>query len=165
MKKSKLLKYKDYLGSVEFDLNSLVLYGKIQFINDTVTYEASSVEELKAEFELAVEDYLETCATIGKEPQKAYSGTFNVRIGEELHRDAVVCSLKKGVKLNEFCRDAIAEKIEAINSAETDKDPIVQINLIDPSKADFMKADLLDTQYLALSTDLDETHEKQDFSH
>lgn len=153
MKKSKLLSYKEYLGSVDCDLESGVLYGKIQFINDIVTYEASSLPELKAEFEVAVDDYLETCAAIGKEPQKAYSGTFNVRVGEELHRKAVICSKKKGVNLNELCREAIAEKIDAITNAEADREPIVQINLIDPAKIGTLQSDhLLAAQYLANST-------------
>ena len=90
MKNNNLLTYKEYLGSIDCDLDSGVLHGKIQFINDIVTYEASSLPELKTEFEIAVEDYLDTCAAIGKEPQKAYSGTFNVRVGEELHRKAVI---------------------------------------------------------------------------
>lgn len=153
MKKSKLLSYKEYLGSVDCDLESGVLYGKIQFINDIVTYEASSLPELKAEFEVAVDDYLETCAAIEKEPQKAYSGTFNVRVGEELHRKAVICSKKKGVNLNELCREAIAEKIDAITMAEADREPIVQINLIDPAKIGVLQSDhLLAAQYLANST-------------
>ena len=114
MKNSKLLKYKDYSGSVDFDLESGILHGKILFINDTITYEASTLPELQAEFESAVEDYLETCATIGKEPQKAYSGTFNVRIGPELHREAVIYSMNNNLKLNEFCREAITEKISVM---------------------------------------------------
>lgn len=134
MKNIKLFKYRAYLGSVDFDLASGVLYGKIQFINDTVTYEANSLPELKAEFEAAVDDYLETCDVIGKEPQRTYSGSFNVRIGEELHREAAICSLKKDVKLNEFCREAIAEKVEAVKATEQERKAIVQINLIDPTK-------------------------------
>ena len=76
-----------------------------------MTYEATSLPDLQAEFEAAVKDYLETCSLIGKDPQKTYSGTFNVRIGEDLYRESVICSMKNGVNLNEFCRAAIAEKI------------------------------------------------------
>jgi predicted HicB family RNase H-like nuclease len=161
MNKSKLLKYKEYLGSVDYDLESGVLYGKIQFINDIVTYEALSLPEIKVEFEIAVKDYLETCAAIGKEPQKAYSGTFNVRVGEELHREAVICSMKKGMNLNELCCEAIAEKVDAIKMAETEKEPVVQINLIDPAKVGISQSDnLLSAQYLAFSTAQDAEERK-----
>ncbi len=166
MKKSNLLNYKEYLGSVKCDLESGVLYGKIQFINDTVTYEALNLPELKAEFEVAVDDYLETCAAIGKEPQKAYSGTFNVRVGEELHRKAVICSKKKGVNLNELCREAIAEKVDAITKAEAKREPIVQINLIDPAKVGTLQNDhLLTAQYLAISTVKDVGERNPEFHH
>ena len=166
MKKSRLLKYKEYLGSVDYDLESGVLYGKIQFINDIVTYEASSLPELIAEFEVTVEDYLETCAAIGKEPQKAYSGTFNVRVGEELHRKAVICSKKKGVNLNELCREAIAEKVDAITMAEAEKEPIIQINLIDPAKVGTLQGDhLLGAQYLAISSEKDVEERKPELHH
>ncbi len=134
MRNNKLLKYKEYLGSVDVDLASGVLYGKIQFINDIVTYEAETLPELKTEFEAAVDDYLETCEVIGKEPQRTYSGSFNVRIGEELHREAAFCSLKKDVNLNEFCREAISEKVEAVKATEQERGAVVQIKLIDPTK-------------------------------
>ena len=40
-----------------------------------------------------------------------------MRIGEDLHRESVNCSMKNGVTLNEFCRAATAEKINATKSA------------------------------------------------
>jgi len=154
MSKKKLMKYKDYSGSVDFDLDSGILYGKIQFINDTVTYEASDLAELKAEFEAAVDDYLETCTEIGKDPQKAYSGTFNVRVGEELHREAVICSAKKDVKLNEFCREEIAEKVKAFKSAEAKKATVVHVNITTaPGKAkENQDIDYMGAKYFTLPT-------------
>jgi predicted HicB family RNase H-like nuclease len=40
-----------------------------------------------------------------------------VRIGEDLHRESIICSMKNGVNLNEFCRAAIAEKINVTKAA------------------------------------------------
>ena len=71
------LKYKDYFGSVEFNSTDNILYGSIIGINDLVTYEATFVEELKKEFIESVEDYLETCKSLGKEPNKFFKGIFN----------------------------------------------------------------------------------------
>ena len=39
-------------------------------------------------FGKAVEDYLELCNLNGKEPEKVYKGSFNVRISPELHKQA-----------------------------------------------------------------------------
>lgn len=61
------LKHKDYLGSVDFSAEDDVFYGKIIGINDLVSYEARSAEELKKEFIQAVNEYLEDCKNLGKE--------------------------------------------------------------------------------------------------
>ncbi|XTD39774.1 type II toxin-antitoxin system HicB family antitoxin [Citrobacter murliniae] len=80
---SNMLKYKGYFGSVEFSLEDRVLHGKIQCVNDLVTYEAENLDGLQLAFEEAVDDYLDTCKALNKEPEKPMSGTFNVRIGSE----------------------------------------------------------------------------------
>lgn len=72
-----LMIYKDYFGSVHYSAKDEVFYGKIEGINDSITYEGSSVSELKAAFEESVMDYLELRRLNGKEPEKIYKGTFN----------------------------------------------------------------------------------------
>ncbi|PIB39055.1 type II toxin-antitoxin system HicB family antitoxin [Maribacter sp. 4G9] len=100
------LKYKDYLGSVEFSADDGVLHGKIIGINDLVTYEGTSVVELRSEFEDAVEDYLQMCVDLEKEPNKFFKGVFNVRTSNETHRDLVIIAEKKKMKLNELVNKA-----------------------------------------------------------
>lgn len=100
-----IIEYKGYHGQVEFDEERLVLTGKILFINDLVTFEASDGPSIKAEFEAAVDDYLDTCASLGRSPQKPFNGQFNVRLGPELHRCAVIDAAKSRITLNEWmCR-------------------------------------------------------------
>ena len=53
--------YKEYIGSVHYSTEDEIFYGKIEDINDSISYEGSSVSELKSAFEEAVEDYLELC--------------------------------------------------------------------------------------------------------
>jgi predicted HicB family RNase H-like nuclease len=43
-----------------------VFRGKVSFISDLVTYEAASSRELQQAFEMAVDDYIETCELVGK---------------------------------------------------------------------------------------------------
>ena len=104
------MEYKGYLGTVEYNQEDHVLHGKLAFIRDLVTYEATTVEELEREFASAVDDYLATCEKIGKEPGTPFKGTFNVRVGPELHRAAVIAS--GDGSLNAFVSEAIREKIE-----------------------------------------------------
>ena len=102
-----ILSYRGYEGTAEIDEERLVCRGKILFINDLVTYEAGDPKNLQKEFIAAVEDYLETCKEIGKEPQKPLRGQFNVRIPPELHKAAVLRAAKDGVSLNELVTRAI----------------------------------------------------------
>src|SRR5450631_2254778 len=102
-----ILKYKDYLASIQFNANDEVFHGKILGINDLVNFEGTTVKELKKAFAEAVEDYLETCELLKKNPDKTYKGSFNVRIPQELHRQAAITSAKKNMSLNDFVRYAI----------------------------------------------------------
>ena len=70
MENDKVLKYKNYTGSVEYDLTDKFLFGKILFIDDLVTYEGNTVEELEKAFHDMVDDYLETCKETLKETNK-----------------------------------------------------------------------------------------------
>lgn len=107
------LQYKGYLGTIEPELETGTLFGKLAFIRDLVTYEAETLKELEAEFRLSVDAYLESCAELNKVANKPCRGSFNVRTGERLHRAAVIASNESS--LNAFVCDAIREKIERID--------------------------------------------------
>lgn len=102
-----IIKYKDYLASVQFNADDEVFHGKVLGINDLVNFEGVSVKELKRAFAVAVEDYIETCKAVGKDPDKTYKGSFNVRIPQDLHRQAAIHSAQKNMSLNDFVRYAI----------------------------------------------------------
>ena len=100
-----ILRYKEFEGSAELDMARNVCRGKILHIDDLVTYESKSVSGLQKQFEDAVDDYIETCQQIGKIAQKSCRGQFNVRVGPELHREAVRRSVCENISLNEVvCR-------------------------------------------------------------
>ncbi len=67
----RFLKHRRHIGSIEISTKDNCLYGKIIGINDLVSYEAKSVDELKISFIESLENYLETCKELGKEPEKA----------------------------------------------------------------------------------------------
>ncbi len=110
---SSLLQYKNYFGTVEHSVKDNCLYGKLAFIRDLVTYEATTVEELVNEFQVAVDDYLVDCEKMEHKPDIPCKGTFNVRPGPERHR-ATILALKNGQKLNAFINEAIDEKLERL---------------------------------------------------
>lgn len=104
-----ILKYKDYEGTAELDMVRRVCRGKILFIDDLVTYEAASPTELQTEFEAAVDDYLDTCAALGRAPKKPLRGQFNVRIPPALHKAAALRALADNVSLNDVAVRALDE--------------------------------------------------------
>lgn len=114
---SAFLKYKEYFGSAEVSFEDNCLYGEILFIRDKVTYEASSADELEVRFREAVDDYLAMCADLGREPQKPFTGSFNVRIPPALHEQAVKRARLCEVSLNEFVKLAIKDKVDAVANA------------------------------------------------
>ncbi len=107
-----LLSYKNYTGSVNYSSDDEIFYGKIEFITDTVLYEGRSVDELKENFHEAVEDYIDACEEMGKEPQKPFKGKILARIGPELHKKAAMIALQNRVSLNKFVESAIKHEIE-----------------------------------------------------
>ena len=107
--------YKGYHTKIEFSYADQVLFGKIEGINDLVTFESESAAEIENEFHNAVDDYLEFCKEIGKDPDKEYSGTFNVRVPKELHRAVAIKADLNGKTLNASVVEALEQYISAGN--------------------------------------------------
>ena len=105
------MSYKGYYGSVEFSEDDNVFHGRIIGINDLISYEGECVKSLRRDFEESVDEYFEVCSKIGKEPDKVYKGSFNVRIEAELHRKAVLSAAALGTSLNSFVEEAIRKYI------------------------------------------------------
>ncbi len=114
-----ILEYKNYYAEVHFSAEDDVFHGKIIGINDLVNFEGTTVKELKKAFHEAVDDYLETCKELGKEPEKTYKGSFNVRIPPELHRQAARYATMKNMSLNDFVRYAIDSVVAKASDIRT----------------------------------------------
>ncbi len=107
----KLMEYKGYYGSVEASVEDGCLFGKLEFIGPLVNYEGATVQEVEAAFCEAVDDYTQACQDQGIEPQKPYKGTFNVRVGQDLHRAAVIAAKQRDMNLNELVKQAIEREV------------------------------------------------------
>lgn len=114
-----ILQYKGYYATVQFSAEDEVFFGKLLGINDVVNFEGTTVKELKSAFKDAVDDYLETCKELNKEPEKMYKGSFNIRIPSELHRQAAIVSAGKNMTLNDFVRYAIDLAVNKTVSTRT----------------------------------------------
>lgn len=113
--KQNTLKYRGYTTAIEFSAEDRLLYGKIEDICDLVNFSGENAAEIEQAFHEAVDDYLDFCKEVGKEPEKPYKGSFNVRISPELHRTAVVRARELGLTLNRFVETALREKVERVS--------------------------------------------------
>lgn len=108
-----MMEYKDYFGTVEYSEPDGLLFGKVIGIGSLISYEGRSVDELRNDFEEAVDDYLKLCAEKGIEPEKIYKGSFNVRISPALHRSLALYSASHDQSLNASVEEAIRSYLSA----------------------------------------------------
>lgn len=104
-----VMKYKGYWAEVRYSDEDECFCGVIEGLkNDSISFEGTTVKELKKDFRDAIEDYLETCKQINKEPEKQCKGSLNVRLGVDLHNKAKIKSIEKNISINELIKEAIA---------------------------------------------------------
>lgn len=106
---STMLQHRGYYGSIEASPEDNCLFGKIQFIRALVNYESTTVAELTEAFRLAVDDYLSTCAALSQAAEVPCKGSFNVRVGHDLHLAASVAATQQHISLNDLTRRALSE--------------------------------------------------------
>lgn len=106
-----ILSYKDFIGSVHFSADDKVFYGKIEGIDDLVTFEGQTVEELISAFQEEVDDYIALCEKTGKKPSKSCKGSLNVRIPPEMHLKATLKAAMLGISLNQLIRRALEKEV------------------------------------------------------
>lgn len=106
-----ILTYSGFVGSVHFSADDEVFHGKIEGIDDLVTFEGKSVDELKKAFHREVDDYLALCKKIGKETRKSYKGSLNVRISPDVHRKAALKAATMGISLNQLIQEAVKKMV------------------------------------------------------
>ena len=106
------IEYNGYIGSIEYSPEDKCFFGKLEMIDDLVTFEATTAEELERNFHNAVDDYIETCEMLGRAPQKTYKGVFNVRIDPQLHKKIYKEALKAGLSLNAFIQQTLSKEVQ-----------------------------------------------------
>lgn len=109
---SQMMEYKGYCGSVKYSNEDGLLHGKIEFIRDLIAYQGKSVIEIERNFKGSVDDYLLTCKKVKKEPDRPFKGSFNIRMPEDLHRDAYFYAVNNNISLNEVVTKAVKDFLD-----------------------------------------------------
>ncbi len=101
------MNYKGYAARIDYDDEDAIFTGRIAGIRDGVGFHADTVVGLREAFHEAVDDYIETCVKIGKEPQKTYSGQVMFRVNPEIHRKAALAAELSGKSLNQWAEEVL----------------------------------------------------------
>ena len=104
-----VLEYNGYSARVELDPDDECFTGKLAGINDVVGFHGSTIAELKAAFHEAVDDYIATCLKTGKTPERPFSGKVMFRIAPEVHARAALAAQLRGMSLNQWAEEVLAE--------------------------------------------------------
>jgi predicted HicB family RNase H-like nuclease len=100
--------YKGYAARIEFDAEDRI------FFRGIVTFHGETVDELEAAFKEAVDHYLETCAKLGDEPNKPYSGKLTLRISPSAHAAIATAAETSGKSLNKRVADLLDQATQTL---------------------------------------------------
>ncbi len=107
------MNYKGYAARLEYSEEDSLFVGHIAGIRDVVGFHGSSVAELRTAFVEAVDDYLDTCAKLGRAPQKPYSGKLSLRLEPELHATITVKAALAHKSINQWISEVIRREARA----------------------------------------------------
>jgi predicted HicB family RNase H-like nuclease len=102
-----------YTARIEFDERDSIFVGRILGISDVIGFHGQTVDELRAAFVEAVEDYIDTCAKIGKQPMKPASGNMMLRVPPQVHLQALIAAQAQGQSLNQWAANVLRNAVSA----------------------------------------------------
>lgn len=108
--------YKGFAALVEFDPQDVLFVGRIAGLNDIVGFHASDADQLIEAFHEAVDDYVETCARVGKPPEKPYSGKLMFRVDPQVHAKAALAAALNGLSLNAWAEGVLSTAADSATS-------------------------------------------------
>lgn len=85
-------------------------YGEVLNTRDVITFQGTSVEELRRAFEESIDDYLSFSEERGEEPDKPFSGNLVIRIAPDLHRALHTEAKKMGKSLNALIEQRLSSQ-------------------------------------------------------
>lgn len=110
----KSLSYKGFTARIEFDGEDEIFVGHLAGIRDVIGFHADNVGDLKQAFHEAVDDYIATCAKIGKSPERSYSGRLMLRVDPVIHARAARAAEVSGKSLNQWSEEILARAASSL---------------------------------------------------
>ena len=104
---SNFMEYKGYYSNPRYSAEDNVFWGKLDGISDSISFEGTTVIELKEAFAEAVEDYLDTCKRNGMIPKMPFQDRIEINITPDIHRQIALFASNRDVSLNQAVEIAL----------------------------------------------------------
>ncbi len=101
------MKYSGYTARIDYDAKDHILVGQVVGMSEALTFHGASVDELRGDFEFAVDHYLAACKAAGVAPERPASGKLLLRLPPDDHAAAANAARVAGVSLNEWIVGAV----------------------------------------------------------
>ncbi|RII26960.1 MAG: toxin-antitoxin system HicB family antitoxin [Geobacter sp.] len=102
-----MMQYKGYSGRVEYDDDAEIFHGEVIGLRDVITFQGTTVEEIKQAFKESVDDYIDFCAQLGHAPEKPFTGKFMLRFSPDLHRKVYIAAKQSGESINSWVNEQL----------------------------------------------------------
>ncbi len=106
------MKYKNYQAHIEYSEEDACLVGHIAGITDIVGFHGNTIPEIQEAFEEAVDDYLETCQRLNKQPQEPCSGDLQLRIPPDIHVAIVRAAEASGKDIDQWAIEILSHALD-----------------------------------------------------
>jgi predicted HicB family RNase H-like nuclease len=101
--------YKGYTASMVFDVVDKIIVGRVQDVDDIISFHGESVAEFESNFHSTIDDYLAAAKALGSAPEKPASGKVMLRIAPEVHAAALKAAARSGTSLNKWAESALGK--------------------------------------------------------
>ena len=103
------MSYKGYTASMIFDTEDKIIVGRVQDVDDIISFHGESVSEFESSFHAAIEDYLAASKELVSAPEMPASGKVMLRIAPEVHAAALKAAARSGTSLNKWAEGALGK--------------------------------------------------------
>jgi len=102
-----IMEIDSYKAKIEYDPELDQFRGEILGLNGSADFYGKTPASLRKEFKNSLKVFLEVCEEKGIEPNKNYSGKFNLRITSRLHREIAARATAADISINEWISETL----------------------------------------------------------
>jgi predicted HicB family RNase H-like nuclease len=103
--------YKGYVGTVEYDDEAGIFHGEVIGLRDVITFQGESVQELRQALKDSVDEYLDYCVEIGRNPEKPFKGELLLRVDPDTHKKIFIKAKSEGKSINRWISEAVEREL------------------------------------------------------